>query len=255
VFAKIELPPLMGLGDTAQFLLPRVAAATGAKGACLTWRGVRFACREVVGVREEACRIELSGGIGELELYGVALGPEEASALASFCERVLLNAEEYEAVLETAAADPLTGLPNRRAFMERLAEEVARAERSGGRFSVLFLDVDGLKGVNDSLGHPAGDELLKGIAVAVRRCVRRGDVVARYGGDEFVVLLCGAGPDDAAAAARRIVAESARIKIGGFRAGVSIGIASYPSDGVDPGSLVAVADERMYGQKRMKKAE
>jgi diguanylate cyclase (GGDEF)-like protein len=137
--------------------------------------------------------------------------------------------------------------------MERLTEEVARAERTGSCFSVVFLDVDDLKKVNDTLGHPAGDDLLKGVAAAVWHSVRRSDVVARYGGDEFIVLLCETGPEDAAAAVRRILDEVSNVQVGNFHAEVSAGVASYPADSTDPKVLVATADKRMYKEKGKKK--
>lgn len=97
------------------------------------------------------------------------------------------------------------------------------------------------------------DDLLKGVAAAVRHSVRRSDVVARYGGDEFIVLLCETGPEDAAAAVHRILGEVSRVQVGTFQAEVSAGIASYPVDGTDPETLVATADKRMYEEKGRKK--
>ena len=103
--------------------------------------------------------------------------------------------------------DGLTGLPNRMLFHERLDEALARMRREREKLAILYLDLDRFKHVNDALGHPAGDKLLAATANRLRSCVRDGDVVARFGGDEFAVLqLAIGGPQESNALARRIIA-------------------------------------------------
>jgi len=199
MLGRLEPPPLMGAAETAKFVLPRVAAAAGAERACL--RLADFAvvydrkADEIYECFPERVRLlpwRISAPLGEAEgellLSGGRADEEEIAMLARFCDRALANAREYEAARKMAAADPLTGLPNRQALMERLEEEAARCARRGRRVCVVFVDLDNFKLVNDALGHLAGDEALRRAAERLRRCVRRGDFVARYGGDEFVIL-------------------------------------------------------------------
>jgi len=161
------------------------------------------------------------------------------------------------ALREIAATDPLTGLSNRRDFEERLVVELRRATRSGCPLSLLFLDLDLFKRYNDRFGHPAGDELLVKLANLLVKTVRSSDLVGRYGGEEFVVLL----PDTEEAGAL-VLAETLRCTVAERLAGrlpvtVSVGVATYEpgsaasdaSDQVAP-RLVAAADEALYRAKR-----
>ncbi len=148
--------------------------------------------------------------------------------------------------------DALTGLPNRRMFHERLEDALAQHGRRGG-VALLCLDLDRFKQVNDTLGHPAGDMLLKAVAGRLRGCVREGDVVARLGGDEFAVLQCGAGPaEHASALAQRIVEVlGAPYDLGGGRAviGASVGIAVATSALCSADMLLRSADLALYRAK------
>ncbi|RZL33289.1 MAG: diguanylate cyclase, partial [Rubrivivax sp.] len=143
--------------------------------------------------------------------------------------------------------DALTGLPNRLHFMPSLEQALARAERSKGRVSLMFVDLDHFKSVNDTLGHAAGDQLL--IEVARRLCtsVRAEDLVARLGGDEFVVLLERLGDRDEAAqvASKLLAALEVPVPSGGqlIRPQASMGIAIYPGDGRTPSELLRAADD------------
>jgi diguanylate cyclase (GGDEF)-like protein/PAS domain S-box-containing protein len=155
-------------------------------------------------------------------------------------------------IAHMARHDALTDLPNRALFRERLAEALAAVPR-GGKLAVLFLDLDRFKGVNDTLGHPIGDELLKLVAGRLRHCVRDTDTVARVGGDEFAIIQTGIDkPLDTAMLARRI-GEAVRqpYDLAGHAVVVdtSIGIAMAPSDGVEPDGLLKAADMALYGAK------
>ncbi|MEA1835243.1 diguanylate cyclase [Methylobacterium durans] len=152
-----------------------------------------------------------------------------------------------------ARLDPLTGLPNRLLFREQIEREVARAKRMGSGFALLCLDLDRFKAVNDTLGHQAGDTLLKVVAQRVRSVLRRQDVVARLGGDEFVIIQTGTSrAEDAARLAERVIETMASpIDLGGrpVAVGISIGIALAPDDGLQPDLLYARADQALYRAK------
>jgi two-component system cell cycle response regulator len=148
--------------------------------------------------------------------------------------------------------DPLTGLPNRRAFEEELAREAARASRAGAPLAVVMLDVDRFKAVNDGHGHAAGDEVLRAVAARAAAAIRAGDLLARVGGEEFAILLPAADLPRAAEAAERIRATLAarRIEAGGTSLTVtaSLGCAAL-APGETPEALVARADARLYAAK------
>jgi diguanylate cyclase (GGDEF)-like protein len=149
--------------------------------------------------------------------------------------------------------DALTGLPNRLLFNDRLALAVAQARRKGERLAVLFLDIDGFKAVNDSLGHNLGDLLLQGTAQRIQAALRAVDSVARLGGDEFILLLPGIRRVEEGARVAEKVLESLRapIAVEGHELFVtaSMGISVYPEDGEDVETLVKNADTAMYRAK------
>ncbi|CAA7625277.1 PAS:GGDEF [Magnetospirillum sp. LM-5] len=153
-----------------------------------------------------------------------------------------------------AEHDALTNLLNRAQFEARLANQVRLAKEDGCSFALLYLDLDGFKQVNDTLGHAAGDKVLKRAAARIEGAVRTSDLVARLGGDEFAIIVPGVqGPDDAGRIATKLVASLAEpFEIDGVRVqvGASVGIALYPQDGIAPDTLVAAADEAMYRAKR-----
>ncbi|WP_050764115.1 diguanylate cyclase domain-containing protein [Neptuniibacter caesariensis] len=149
--------------------------------------------------------------------------------------------------------DPLTGLVNRRAVHDRLELELLRAKRFSTMLGVLFIDLDRFKPVNDSLGHAVGDEVLGLCAQRLKGVVRSSDTVARYGGDEFVVLLPDIDKDSMALVVKQMVeAISESYHVGGDQIdlGCSIGQALYPEDGNNAISLLEVSDKRMYEYKR-----
>lgn len=149
--------------------------------------------------------------------------------------------------------DSLTGLPNRKLFLDRLSQELAASRRRGSQLAVMFLDVDRFKVINDSLGHGFGDELLTGVARRLRQSVRQADTVGRLGGDEFVLLIADLKrSEDAQAVAEKILTGLRRpFQLHGHQIYVSasLGISLYPSDGSDAEQLLKHADTAMYGAK------
>jgi diguanylate cyclase (GGDEF)-like protein/PAS domain S-box-containing protein len=156
-------------------------------------------------------------------------------------------------IIHSAQHDFLTGLPNRVLLNDRVNQAIGLATRHGTRVAVLYLDLDGFKHINDSLGHPVGDRLLQSIGGRLVDCLRGSDTVSRQGGDEFVVLLSEVGhAEDADILARRIlqtVSEVHPIDNHELHITTSIGVSVYPEDGVDAATLIKNADTAMYQAK------
>ncbi len=180
------------------------------------------------------------------------------SAVGSQLAASLEAAQMHDLLKREATRDPLTRLANRRVLLDRIEQQIAHAERHNEAFSVVFLDVDQLKTVNDTYGHMAGDALLREVASGLIEAVRGEDLVARFGGDEFVVLLPAtlAGPAQVVGARikdaiRRhpFLAGSQLITI----PGISLGIATYPGHGRTPEQLLAAADTTLYTEKKLRK--
>lgn len=157
--------------------------------------------------------------------------------------------------MRLATIDPLTGLFNRTFFFAAVEREIARSDRSGRGFCVLMIDLDDLKVVNDRFGHLVGDRLLEGVGRVIRTRVRRMDTAARYGGDEFVILLPETDRSGGVVLAEKIRQGAAglRVPVGGggtTAASLSIGVAAYPTDGLTVDELLAAADQAMYVTKR-----
>jgi diguanylate cyclase (GGDEF)-like protein len=165
------------------------------------------------------------------------------------------RAAQEERIRHQAYHDPLTGLPNRASFTEHLEEAMRRAKRAGWPLALLFLDLDLFKRVNDSLGHDAGDRLLRVVAERIRRAVREADMLFRMGGDEFTVLLEDVrGPEEAAMVATRVleaIAEPLQLQHHEIAVTSSVGIALYPRDDVVGERLVKAADTAMYRAKEL----
>jgi diguanylate cyclase (GGDEF)-like protein len=157
-----------------------------------------------------------------------------------------------DAALRLSAVDPLTGLFNRAFFFAALEREMARSARSGRGFCMLMLDLDELKAINDRSGHHAGDAVLRAVSETIRSGIRRIDIAARYGGDEFVALLPETDPTGGWVLAEKIRLGVAAREISGLaaRPTVSIGVVAYPRDGASADDLMISADRAMYLSKR-----
>jgi diguanylate cyclase (GGDEF)-like protein len=160
------------------------------------------------------------------------------------------NARLLSSLSRMASTDELTQLANRRRFSESFRVEIARTRRSGVSLSLVMADLDHLKKINDSHGHPAGDEAIKHVAEAFKRGRRETDLAARLGGEEFALLLPGSDLTGAVAAAERIrqdLVDSPLPSVGTVT--VSLGVATCPADGAREDDLIRIADERLYAAK------
>jgi diguanylate cyclase (GGDEF)-like protein len=163
-----------------------------------------------------------------------------------------LQAGEVAAVTAAALTDPLTGVLNRRGFLEAAERELNRARRYQHPLALAFVDIRGLKAVNDTEGHLAGDRLLQRVTTLLRESARAHDLVGRIGGDELAVLLAEQSSDGAAAMTQRVRAQipSYRARLGLVTAwDVTIGTATFPEDGDTFDELLAAADRRLYQQR------
>jgi diguanylate cyclase (GGDEF)-like protein/putative nucleotidyltransferase with HDIG domain len=210
------------------------------------------------------CPLELgSRFIGSLILFHTQLdrySEDHRRLLVRVAEQaaaVVSNSVVFEQTQEESLTDPLTGLPNRRSMIARLATEIGRSEGLHGELAVIVLDVDGFKQINDSYGHAAGDQVLREIARALLGSLRTYDMCVRFAGDEFVVVL-GDCPPDAAELKRqelqrRIEEIAVPIDAVMLRVGMSAGAAIYPHDGQTYEELLAAADRRMYSDKALRR--
>lgn len=203
--------------------------------------------KEVVAVRKsgETFAMELSASDMEIkgQRYFVAI-------VRDVTERKLVE----QKIRHLAHHDHLTGMPNRRLFIDHLEQAVKVAKRRQYKTAVLFLDLDGFKQVNDTLGHEAGDQLLRDVSARLKLIVRDSDVAARMGGDEFTFILSDIGhADNAAVVAKKIIDALAvpfTLKDRECRIGGSIGIAIYPKHADHHEELLRKADEAMYAAKK-----
>ncbi|MCG2581340.1 MAG: diguanylate cyclase [Marinobacter sp.] len=195
---------------------------------------------------------------GQGERFEYLLAPvldEHRNTEATVCifRDVTERAIAEEKIWHNAHHDLLTGLPNRRLFLDRLEQEVKHAKRSSLPLALLFMDLDGFKEVNDSLGHEAGDRVLCDVAERLADCVREDDTVARLGGDEFTVILTAAKRrEDVEYVAQTIIDALAmpfQTALQAVQISASIGISFYPQDASSPVALLKNADRAMYNAK------
>lgn len=214
--------------------------------------GCSFVTKLAVGTNEFGALVFASreprpGGIPELDQDLLQL-------VALFVSGALERAQHSERIAQLAFYDSLTGLPNRVLFDDRIHQTLTASKRYGRGFALMFLDLDDFKSINDGLGHNAGDAVLKAVADRLSHSLRESDTVARFGGDEFVILQPVVKlPEDAMQLARKIVeAMQQPLVIGGNERIVhtSIGIAVYPRDGVTAEELMEHADRALYEAKR-----
>ena len=167
--------------------------------------------------------------------------------------KLQMMAEELKKSIHLASHDFLTNLPNRLQLFDRVSQAIAWSKRHQSKFAVLFLDLDRFKVINDTLGHPAGDKLLKSVAERLQHIIRSSDTASRNGGDEFVLLLSEVTQRDALVLKvddiRSIISAPYCIAGHDVDIGVTIGISIYPDDGDDAETLLSNADIAMYAAK------
>ena len=251
------------MGKVAVWSLSLSGALGAALGAAAAYLIARSIIRPLSGLEKAAHAV----AIGDLTARAEVNGPRELARLAHTLNYTIGALQQRERELMTsneelkernrqlmearalAATDALTGLSNHRAFHEAIRREVYTVDLHGGTVSVVMLDLDGFKAVNDALGHLEGDKVLRECAAAFTQVVRR-ECVYRYGGDEFAVILTGVGEEEAAAIAeqlRRVVAP--RGGDGVRRVSISLGVATYPENARSAEELIYRADAAMYWAK------
>jgi diguanylate cyclase (GGDEF)-like protein len=244
------------LNAGAEAVLARPRAEALGRGMCelfpeLRTDGFLDCCVRVVETGEPAV-IERTAVVRQMHWYhmqlvklgdGIGLTVRDVTV-----ERLAVDRIRYQAL-----HDPLTGLANRVGFEQALAEAMIEAGNRGQTVALALLDLDRFKQINDTLGHAAGDQLLKEVATRLRDCMRPSDTVARLGGDEFVLVLPNIDyPDGALTVARKVIAQVAQpVQLEGQTVAVtvSIGISAFPRDGTDAAALLKCADAAMYRAK------
>ena len=204
--------------------------------------------------------------IGTLAVYHTAESfyhDDHRRLLDRVCEQasaVIRNAIVFDQTHEASLTDALTGLPNTRFMFRHLTRELARTQRLGAEVSLLVLDLNGFKEINDTYGHHVGDRALREVANVLRATIRPYDVCARYAGDEFVIVLAGCNQDEAENKRQELLEAVKRIVFEPMPGqavplSISAGAAVFPHDGDTYETLLAAADRRMYGDKSTRRRE
>ena len=242
---------LLGLGGITWAATANPLAVLGYAG----WTGIGAVAFPTWAAFVGLGAVGATGYVGARVLAGPVSGQAVAETLAvAWAVGVthlgaLFLVREIRARARLAMTDPLTGIANRRLLLWRLSEELAALERSGGTLALLYMDLDKFKRINEALGHRAGDRVLQQVAHILRRAVRSHDVVARVGGDEFVVLAPGLGDEGAERLAHRLQAEVARARVPLLR-GLTAGWVVAPRDGRSVEALLELADASLFAHRR-----
>jgi len=211
------------------------------------------------------CHVLLAAATPGLDVLSLSYASQAVGQLAPFLLVAYLTTtlsaditEARERIENLAQNDALTGLYNLRMFNEVWQREHAAAERDRGVYALLMIDMDKLKDINDAFGHEAGNSAITLVAQCLHRSIRNSDTAARFGGDEFAVLLPGASPEIAEAVIKRVrhnvYKTTLDLRSRMIRCSVSIGVVNYPKDGRDMRELLSIADRKMYRDKELRRA-
>jgi diguanylate cyclase (GGDEF)-like protein len=210
------------------------------------------------------CHILLAAATPGLDVLSLVYASRAVGQLAPFLLVAYLTTtlsaditEARERIESLAQTDSLTGLFNLRMFNEVWQREHGNCERERGTYALLLIDMDRLKDINDSFGHEAGNSAIMLVAQCLQRSIRGTDTAARFGGDEFTVLLPGASPEVAETVVKRVrhnvYKTTLDLRSRMIRCSVSIGVVNYPKDGRDMRELLSMADRRMYRDKELRR--
>ncbi|GAI86790.1 unnamed protein product, partial [marine sediment metagenome] len=207
---------------------------------------VPLICQDrVVGVLNLADKMDgshfESGDIALIELFSQLVGAS------------IGNIKLFEKIQRQAATDGLTGLVNHKTFYEILEKELWRSRRYGGQISLIMVDIDNLKKINDDYGHRAGDKVIKEISKRIKECIRQIDTAARYGGDEFAVILLNTSLIDASVVAKRMLDAVSRIPMAcnkeKIALSISVGLGQYDAE-ASPEDITSRSDKALYAAKQ-----
>jgi diguanylate cyclase (GGDEF)-like protein len=211
------------------------------------------------------CHLALAAATPNLDVISLNYASQAVGQLAPFLLVAYLTTtlsaditEARERIENLAQTDALTGLFNLRMFNEVWQREHVASERDRGVYALLIIDMDKLKDINDSYGHDAGNSAITLVAQCLQRSIRNTDYAARFGGDEFAVLLPGASPEIAEAVVKRVrhnvFKTTLDLRSRMIRCSVSIGVVNFPKDGRDMRELLSIADRKMYRDKELRRA-
>jgi len=262
-----EVANLRSQADRAGELALWLLIISGAAGAFIGLVASILIARSIINPLSSLEETAVAVSEGDLSARAPATGPRELAHLGAVLNHMMSRVETHTAELERAnreleerhrqltdarmqaATDPLTGLGNHRAFHKRIRDEIAGAEDTGVGVGLILFDIDNFKGFNDSLGHLAGDEILRSLAVALHGAIKREDAY-RYGGDEFAVLMPEADLKGSVRAAERLRLAVEKMSTGdGQKLTVSLGVASFPDMAASAEELIYRADMAMYWAK------
>jgi len=211
------------------------------------------------------CHLLLAAATPGLDVMSLTYASQAVGQLAPFLLVAYLTTtlsaditEARERIENLAQTDALTGLYNLRMFNEVWQREHAACERDRGVYALLMIDMDKLKDINDTFGHDAGNSAITLVAQCLQRSIRNTDYAARFGGDEFAVLLPGASPEIAEAVVKRVrhnvFKTTLDLRSRMIRCSVSIGVVNYPRDSRDSREILSIADRNMYRDKELRRA-
>lgn len=211
------------------------------------------------------CHVWLASATPALDVFSLIYASRVVGQLAPFLLVAYLTTtlsaditEARERIENLAQTDSLTGLFNQRIFNEVWQREHAQSERERGTYALLLVDIDKLKDINDSFGHEAGNSAITLVAQCLQRSIRGSDTAARFGGDEFAILLPGATPEIAESVVKRVrhnvYKTTLDLRSRMIRCSVSIGVVNYPADGREMRELMSTVDHKMYRDKELRRA-